>query len=184
MRRFVLLRLVLLLRWLVGRLRFLAFLLLSLLQLLLLLPVFLLELLELLLLSLVDLLLALLLALPVSVLLRRPLLLLLRLLLNLLALRRLVLIDSLPSPVIRIILLNLLLLLDLLLLDLLALLVLLLAELFHLLLMPLVKLRIDVVRPVGVVRPRRRGTIVVNLRIARIARRVAAVAWLVRWLIR
>src|SRR6266404_3332595 len=229
MRRFVLLRLVLLLRWLVGRLRFLAFLLLSLLQLLLLLPVFLLELLELLLLSLVDLLLALLLALPVSVLLnsslllllrllldlltlRRlvlfdslpscvvsiillnpllllwgPLLLLLRLLLNLLALRRLVLIDSLPSPVIRIILLNLLLLL-----------VLLLAELFHLLLMPLVKLRIGVVRPVGVVRPRRRWTIVVHPRIARVARRVAAVArgiagvtgsvaavtCLVRWLIR
>src|SRR6266478_2537974 len=198
MRRFVLLRLVLLLRWLVGRLRFLAFLLLSLLQLLLLLPVFLLELLELLLLSLVDLLLALLLALPVSVLLNSSLLLLLRLLLDLLALRRLVLFDSLPSPVIRIILLNLLLLLDLLLLDLLPLLVLLLAELFHLLLMPLVKLRIGVVRPVGVVRPRRRWTIVVHPRIARVARRVAAVArgiagvtgsvaavtCLVRWLIR
>src|SRR6266436_2491736 len=229
MRRFVLLRLVLLLRWLVGRLRFLAFLLLSLLQLLLLLPVFLLELLELLLLSLVDLLLALLLALPVSVLLNSSLLLLLRLLLDLLTLRRLVLFDSLPSCVVSIILLNpllllwgpLLLLLRLLLnllalrrlvlidslpspviriilLDLLLLLVLLLAELFHLLLMPLVKLRIGVVRPVGVVRPRRRWTIVVHPRIARVARRVAAVArgiagvtgsvaavtCLVRWLIR
>src|SRR6266478_3980216 len=230
MRRFVLLRLVLLLRWLVGRLRFLAFLLLSLLQLLLLLPVFLLELLKLLLLLLFDLLLALLLALLVGVLLNSSLLLLLRLLLDLrtlrrlvlfdslpscvisiillnllllllrllldlLTLRRLVLFDSLPSPVIRIILLNLLLLLDLLLLDLLALLVLLLAELFHLLLMPLVKLRIDVVRPVGVVRPRRRWTIVVNPRVARrvaavawgiggVTGSVAAVTWLVRWLIR
>src|SRR6266404_1147817 len=161
----------------------------------LLLPVFLLELLKLLLLLLFDLLLALLLALLVGVLLNSSLLLLLRLLLDLLALRRLVLFDSLPSSVIRIILLNLLLLLDLLLLDLLALLVLFLAELFHLLLMPLVKLRIGVVRPVGVVRPRRRWTIVVNPRVARrvaaVARgiagvtgSVAAVTRLVRWLIR
>src|SRR6266404_2070597 len=195
MRRFVLLRLVLLLRWLVGRLRFLAFLLLSLLQLLLLLPVFLLELLELLLLSLVDLLLALLLALPVSVLLNSSLLLLLRLLLDLLTLRRLVLFDSLPSCVVSIILLNPLLLLWGPLLLLLRLLLNLLA-LRRLVLID--SLPSPVVRPVGVVRPRRRWTIVVHPRIARVARRVAAVArgiagvtgsvaavtCLVRWLIR
>ena len=198
----------------------LAFLLLSLFQFLLLLVVSLLELLELLLLSLVDLLLALLLALLfsvlqsrflpflnlsllgllalllallVSVFLSRSLPLLNLRLLDLLALLWLVLFDSLPSGILRIVLLNLLLLLDLFLLDLLTLLILFLAELVELLLVLLVELRVDVVRP-GVIRARRRRTVVVGPRITRparvtwsvatIARGVSRVCWRIHGLVR
>src|SRR2546430_17184706 len=80
-------------------------------------------------------------------------------LLDLLALLWLVLFDSLPSGILRIVLLNLLLLLDLFLLDSLALLILLLAELIELLLVLLVELRVDVVRSPVVIWPRRRRTI-------------------------
>lgn len=194
----------------------LSFLLLFLFQFLLLLVVSLLELLELLLLSLVDLLLALLfsvllsrflpflnllllgllallLALLVSVFLSRSLPLLNLRLLDLLALLWLVLFDSLPSGILRIVLLNLLLLLDLFLLDLLTLLILFLAELVELLLVLLFELRVDVVRP-GVIRARRRRTVVVGPRVARparvtwsvatIARGVSRVGWRIHGLVR
>src|SRR2546428_10799084 len=65
---------------------------------------------------------------------------------------------------------------DRLLLDFLALLILLHAELFQLLLLFLIDARVDVVRPAGVSRTRRRRSIIAHPRIASVARGIASVA--------